>query len=96
MAKVEINHNEVTNVTETASFEHIGINLTDLKGYMGVQFLDETRPGEVDLITTYNTFDTAGKAIVLEFIKKMTVGCFNSAMGTSYTWDQVPNSIFGS
>ena len=95
MAKVSINHNQKTDVTGDAEFDHIGISLSDLKGYMGVKFNNKTIAGNTDLVAVYESFDVAGKLNVIEFMKKMTVNCFNDAMGTTYTWDQVPDSIFG-
>ena len=82
-------------VTAGAKFNFVGVDLKALTANMGVVFNGETRAGSDSLIEIYNTFDAAGKAIVLEFMKKMVVGCFNDAMGTDFTWDQVKDSIFG-
>ena len=56
----------------------------DTKDYVGVS----------NLIDTYNEMTEEGKPFAIEYIKRIVVNCFNNAQGTTFTWDQVPDSIF--
>lgn len=81
-------------VTGYARFEEIKINFQELTVSIDVAFEGIDYAGLVGLIVSYNKMLPAEKPTALKFIKMMVADSFNSAMGTTYTWDQVPNSIF--
>jgi len=93
MAKTTINHTK-PEITGDANFEEIRINFENLTCKMGVDFDGGKRNGIIGVLATYNSLPAGEKPTALKFIKMLIVGAFNSALGTSYTWDQVPNSIF--
>lgn len=101
--KVKINHTIVKTLIGDAEFSKSLMDYDDMYVYMGVKFKDNNDPdnpkwkhypGKADVIALYNQRSAAEKAIILDWEKDKVVNCFNDAMETSYTKDQVPSSLF--
>ena len=94
MATVEINHTIQVDLNGMATFKQCCIDYDDMFCYMGAEFEDKHYPCKADALALYNELTAAEKAAALKWEKMKAVKCFNDALGTSFTWDQVPNSIF--
>ena len=94
MATVTIPHTIDIEVSGDAEFTNNTFNYDDMTLSMRVKFNNDYFAGVVNAKPLYNGLTVDEKATVLKWEKIKTVETFNDAMGTSFTWNQVPNSIF--
>ena len=94
MAKISISHTE-PEFTGLSEFEQLWVSFVTLDARVKVAFRGSSKLGVTSLINTYDEMSIEGKPFSIEFIKRLVVNAYNNAMGTTYTWDQVPDSIFG-
>jgi len=99
MAKITI-PNITVNKTISVDILEMRISFAQMKAFLDVKgttsesFIDSIFSGETSLSTPYSSLNATEQEATKKFLKMCVVDCFNNAMGTTYTWDQVPDTLF--
>ena len=95
MATVNISHTISEEFTGPAEFKGIFLNFDgSVTVSVGVIFNGKYLPGIASILAEFNSLSAAEKPVALKFTKMLVVAAVNNALGTSFTWEQVPTSIF--
>ena len=100
MAKISIPNITINKVIPSVDLLEIRISFAQLLAFMDIKattsisLMDGHYQGIANLVTIYNTLTPTEQAATKKFLKMCVVDCFNNAMGTTFTWDQVPDTLF--
>jgi hypothetical protein len=92
--EVKINVTVQTTLSGDAAFNAMYLNFDTMYAKMLITLEGKRYEGISDLLAIYQGMTVDERPVALKFVKLLVVNAFNSAMGTSFTWEQVPNSIF--
>lgn len=100
MAKITIPNITINKTLPGVDILEIRISFVQMLAFLDVQattplsLIDGHYSGITSLVSVYNALTESEKLAAKKFIKMCVVNCFNNAMGTNYTWDQVPDTLF--
>ena len=86
--------NTVPEKTEMAGFEELVFNFSNMKSWMSVNFNGRNITQYGDIYANYNLLTADEQTGIKKFMKLNVVEIYNKAMGTEFTWDQVPDKLF--
>ena len=77
-----------------SGFEELVFNFSNMNAWMNVSLDVGNKTEYADIYTNYNLLTTEEKLGVIKYMKMNVVEIYNKVMGTSFTWENVPDELF--
>lgn len=90
----KVNVTVTKQVTGEAEINSLYINFDEMLAKSNVRLEGKRYTGVADMLALANTLPAPERIVILKYFKMMVVTVVNDALDTSYTWNQVPNSLF--